>query len=54
MGVPIINLGGHCVHAVDSLHEGGRDASGEEIDEGVFVGDLTEGYMVFEFGNVIP
>ena len=26
-GIPIINLGGYSVHAIDSLHEGSRDSS---------------------------
>ena len=26
-GIPLINHGGHGVHAVDSLHERGRDSS---------------------------
>ena len=52
-GVPFIDRGGDSVHPVDSFHEGGRDSSREEIDEGIFVGDFTEGDMVFELGDII-
>ena len=52
-GVPFIDRGGDSVHSVDPFHEGGRDSSREEIDEGIFVGDFTEGDMVFELGDII-
>ena len=52
-GIPAVNCGGYGIHAVDSLHEGGGDSSGEEINEGVFVGDFTEGDVVFELGDEI-
>ena len=52
-GVPFIDRGGDSVHPVDSFHEGGRDSSREEIDEGIFVGDFAEGDMVFELGDII-
>ena len=51
--VPVANCGGDSVHSIDSFHEGGRDSSQEEIDEGVFVGDFAEGDVVFELGDVI-
>ena len=51
--IPIIDLGGYSVHAVDPFHEGGRDVSQEEVDEGVFVGDFAEGDMVLELGDII-
>ena len=52
-GVPLANCGGYSVHAIDPLHEGGRDSSQEEVDEGVFVGDFVKGDMIFELGDVV-
>ena len=51
--VPFINHGRYSVHTIDSLHEGGRDSSREEINEGVFMGDFAEGDVVFELGDVV-
>ena len=50
--VPIINLIGDRFHGIDSLHKGGGDARGEVSNEDVVVGDLREGYVVLEFGNI--
>ena len=51
--VPAIDHGGYSVHSVDLFHKGGGDSSREEIDEGVLVGDFTEGDVVFELGDVV-
>ena len=50
--VPIVDLIGDRFHGVDSLHKGGGDARGEVSDEDVVVGNLREGYVVLEFGNI--
>ena len=52
-GVPFVDRGGDSVHSVDSFHEGGRDPSREEVDEGIFMGDFAEGDMVFKLGDII-
>ena len=52
-GVPFVDRGGDSVHSIDSFHERGGDPSREEVDEGVFMGDFTEGDMVFELGDII-
>ena len=51
--VPFVDCGGDGVHPVDLFHERGGDSSREEVDEGVFMGDFTEGDMVFELGDII-
>ena len=53
LNVPVVDRGGDSVHSIDLFHEGGRDSSREEIDEGVFMSDFAEGNMVFELGDVV-
>ena len=53
MSGPFIDCGGYSVHTIDSFHEGSRDTSGEEVDEGIFMGDFAESDMVFELGDVV-
>ena len=35
--VPIFNSGVDRIHSIDSFHEGNRDASLEEVNEGIFL-----------------
>ena len=51
--VPAVNRGRYSIHTVDSFHKGGGDSSREEVDEGVFMGDFTEGNVVFKVGNLV-
>ena len=53
LSVPAVNRGRYSVHTVDSFHKGGGDSSREEVDKGVFMGDFTEGDVVFELGDVV-
>ena len=52
-GVPIIDCSRDSVHPIDLFHERGRDSPREKVDEGIFMGDFTEGDMVFELGDII-
>ena len=47
--VPFLHGGWDDVHGVNSSHKLGRDSSGKEIDQDIFVGDSTKGSIVFEF-----
>ena len=52
--VPFFNGGGDSVHGMNSSHNGGRNSSQEEVDEGIIIVDFAEGGVVFELGYVIP
>ena len=52
-GIPVVNLGGDSIHSINSLHECYWDTSQEEIDKSVFMGNFTEGDMVFELRDII-
>ena len=47
--VPFLHGGWDDVHGVNPSHELGGDSSGKEVDQDIFVGDSTEGSIVFEF-----
>ena len=52
-GVPFVDCGGDSVHPIDSFHKRGGDSPRKEVDEGVFMGDLAKGDVVFELGDII-
>ena len=50
--IPFINGGGDGVHRHDAAHQGRWDSCGEISNQDVGIGDVGEGYVVFEGGNV--
>ena len=40
--VPVVDGGGDCVHRHNSVHEGGRDSSGEISDKDILISDACE------------
>ena len=52
-GIPVVNFGRDCIHAIDSFHEWDGDSSREEVYEGIFMSDFAKGNIVFELGDVI-
>ena len=40
-------------HGIDPLHERNGDSSFKEVDECILIGDLTEGNVVLELGDII-
>ena len=51
--VPFLHGGWDDVHGVNSPHKLGRDSSGKEIDQDIFVSDSTKGSVVFEFPDIV-
>ena len=51
--IPVFYLCGDGVHSIDSFHERGGNSSREEVDQGVFVSDFADGYLVFELRYII-
>ena len=50
--VPFVDGRGDGVHGHDAAHERGWDSCGEIADQDVGVGDISEGDVVFERGNI--
>ena len=50
--VPFVDGGGNGVHGHDTAHERGWDSCGEVSDQDVGVGDVREGDVVLEGGNI--
>ena len=50
--VPFIDGGGDGVHGHDTAHEQGWDSCGEVSDQDIGIGDIGEGDMIFEGGNI--
>ena len=50
--VPFVDGGGDGVHGHDAAHERGWDSCGEVSDQDVGIGDIGEGDMVLEGGNI--
>ena len=50
--VPFVDGGGDGVHGHDAAHERGWDSCGEVSDQDVGIGDIGEGDVVFEGGNI--
>ena len=51
--VPFLHGGWDNVHGVDSSHKLGRDSSGKEINQDIFVSDSAKGSVVFKFRDVV-
>ena len=51
--VPFVDGGGDGVHGHDSAHERGWDSCREVSDQDVGVGDIGEGDVVFECGDIL-
>ena len=51
--VPFLHGGWDDVHGVNSSHKLGRDSSGKEIDQDIFVIDSTKGSVVFKFRDIV-
>ena len=51
--VPFFHGGWDDVHGINSSHKLGRDSSGKEIDQDIFVGDSAKGSIVFKFQDVV-
>ena len=51
--VPFLHGGWDNIHGVNSSHELGRNSSGKEVDQDIFVGDSTKGSVVFEFQDIV-
>ena len=51
--VPFLHGGWDDVHGVNPSHKLGRDSSGKEIDQDIFIGDSTKGSVVFEFRDIV-
>ena len=50
--VPFMNGGGDGVHGHDAAHERGWDSCGEVSNQDIGIGDIGEGNVVFEGGNI--
>ena len=50
--VPFIDGGRDGVHGHDSVHERWWDSCGEVSDQDIRIGDVGEGYVVLESGNI--
>ena len=51
--VPFFNGIRDIVHGVDSSHKRSEDPLGEEVYEGILVGDTTDFCIILELGNVV-
>ena len=51
--VPFINGGRNSVHGHDSVHEQWWNSCGEVSNQDIHIGDVGEGYMVFEGGDIL-